>query len=1576
MNVGSPRLRGRTRCIDRGFTMIELIIAITLSLLIGGVVVAALVTSLNVAKATTEQVGDSADAGLIASFLLRDAQSAGGIDPSGLADVTLGVSTDPADPAGHTCRTDPSVVRFSWIERSSAVDTRFVVTYAKITDPQDATKQQLVRRVCTTGGATPATVDVVLGRNVLTAVAQCQPLPIPPALYCTGHPDSVTLTVAGKGTRLTSILTASLRSAASQLTIIGPPSLPDGQLNAAYPEISMSTIGAALPTSATKWSMTGQPAGITIGLSTGIISGSPTASGLFNVTITATDAASAMATKVYKNVRVQAPPVALADAYSINEDTTLTVVAPGVLGNDTNPNGTPITAVLYTGVANGALTFTSDGSFIYTPRSNFNGTDSFQYKAKDGAFASNIVTVTITVNAVNDAPVNRVPVAQHTAKNTDKVFTKSSVISISDVDAGGESVQVTLNATNGTVTLPGATNLTFLGGDGTADQTMTFTGTIADINRSLVAAIFTPNPDFAGAAALEIATSDRGQTGIPGPLGDTDSVAITVTGANGYGDFTDDQPVGNEKKQGSCVYQPGRYTIQAGQGRIEGTSDAFRFCSRAMTGDGSLTARVVDFRATGNGDAQAGVMFRETLDPASSHATMDLMDGNQAEFLYRPTAGGATSSSTSPGGRGIWVRLTRVGNVITAGRSDDNGATWIGTGQQTIAMSSTIYVGLAVSAHANNLSTATFENVSIGTPPTAITDSYSVNEDSTLFVDGGTGVLANDSDPEGRVLNAVLVAGTAGLALNPDGSLTYVPPPNFSGTASFTYMASNSMFNSTPVSVTITVNPANETPSFTKGADQTTDSNIGPQSILGWATAISPGVGEGDQLFDFILTNSNNSLFSVQPAVSADGTLTYASAAGATGVATVSISLHDNGGTAYGASDTSAVQTFTIMVADPPVLTATGTSLAYTENDPATVLDSGITATDADTVNLVSATIAMTNNYANGQDTLAFTNQPGIIGAWNAATGTLSLSGSSAVANYQAALRSVTYRNASDNPSTATRTVTFVVNDGLVNSNIASRTIALTAVNDAPVAVADSYSVNEDTTLTVPVLTGVLANDVDVEANLLTAKFASGTPVALNSNGSFTYVPPANFNGTASFTYRANDGSLDSNLVTVTLTVVPVNDAPTFTKGPDQSVAMNSAGATVAGWATSISQGIGEAGQVVNFVVTNSNNSRFSVQPAVSATGTLTYTPALNVAGVATVSVALHDDAGTANGGADTSAVQTFTITITDTIGPTGGAVSPTGLVGTGSRYSTSTTLNLALNKGSDPSGLAATGALLNRATAPLTSAGTADGACGAFVGYTLVTTDPPSSKSDTVPASGCYRYQYVVKDTLGNSTTYTSPDIKVDNSVPAAPSLVFSAFTKAYWSGSGTVVYYNSTTATAGAFTVTATATDTTSGILSYTFPALSTGTSTPGTLGVNTYSWSAAPAAGPKSVTATNNATSTSATSFTLTGDLTIPTGGAVSYLNGSQTSTTITVTFGSSTDAGSGIATRLLQRSSATLTGTTCGSYSPFATVVNGTNPAGTALTDTVAHGSCYKYQYVVTDNVGNVDTNTSPSVTKNS
>ena len=120
------------------------------------------------------------------------------------------------------------------------------------------------------------------------------------------------------------------------------------------------------------------------------------------------------------------------------------------------------------------------------------------------------------------------------------------------------------------------------------------------------------------------------------------------------------------------------------------------------------------------------------------------------------------------------------------------------------------------------------------------------------------------------------------------------------------------------------------------------------------------------------------------------------------------------------------------------------------------------------------------------------------------------------------------------------------------------------------------------------------------------------------------------------------------------------------------------------------------------------------------------------------------------------------------------------------------------------------------------------------------------SPKTDTVADQACYSYRYVVLDTLGNTTTYTSPGIKVDTTAPAAPTLAFSAFTNTYWSGSGTDGLLPLGGGHRARSRPPATATDAASGIASYAFPALGTNwTSTPGALGVNTYSWSGAPAA-----------------------------------------------------------------------------------------------------------------------------------
>jgi VCBS repeat-containing protein len=120
-----------------------------------------------------------------------------------------------------------------------------------------------------------------------------------------------------------------------------------------------------------------------------------------------------------------------------------------------------------------------------------------------------------------------------------------------------------------------------------------------------------------------------------------------------------------------------------------------------------------------------------------------------------------------------------------------------------------------------------------------------------------------------------------------------------------------------------------------------------------------------------------------------------------------------------------------------------------------------------------------------------------------------------------------------------TDSFTYKANDGTNDSNTATVTITITSANTPPVANADTYTTPKNTTLNIPA-PGVLANDTDPDGNPLTASLMSATQhgtVSLSGDGSFTYTPDADYVGTDSFTYKANDGAADSNTVTVTITV-------------------------------------------------------------------------------------------------------------------------------------------------------------------------------------------------------------------------------------------------------------------------------------------------------------------------------------------------------------------------------------------------------------------------------------------------------
>jgi hypothetical protein len=239
-----------------------------------------------------------------------------------------------------------------------------------------------------------------------------------------------------------------------------------------------------------------------------------------------------------------------------------------------------------------------------------------------------------------------------------------------------------------------------------------------------------------------------------------------------------------------------------------------------------------------------------------------------------------------------------------------------------------------------------------------------------------------------------------------------------------------------------------------------------------------------------------------------------------------------------------------------------------------------------------------------------------------------------------------TFDNLRINKAGTGYTLTATSPSGLIGASSA----AFNVTNPGPTANGDTYPVNEDGVLNVPA-PGVLGNDTDPNGDPLTAIKQSdptkGT-LTFKSDGSFTYTPNPNVNGSDSFTYVANDGTQNSGAATVTINVTPVNDAPSFTAGPDQSVNGALQAVTVTNWATNISAGPpDEAGQALTFIVTTDNDAAFvpGHTPAIDAAGTLTFQTATLVTTV-NVTVKLQDSGGTANGGENTSASQQFTITI------------------------------------------------------------------------------------------------------------------------------------------------------------------------------------------------------------------------------------------------------------------------------------------------------------------------------------------
>ena len=398
---------------------------------------------------------------------------------------------------------------------------------------------------------------------------------------------------------------------------------------------------------------------------------------------------------------VNRAPAAVNDGYAANEDTPLTIPAPGVLSNDSDPEGNTLTAVRDTLPSHGTVVLNGDGSFTYTPAANYNGPDSFTYHATDGTLNSNSVTVSISVSAVNDAPV-----ASNDAytTNEDALLTipAPGVLS-NDSDLDGNTLTAVRDTlpSHGTVVLNGNGSLTY-----------------------------TPAANYNGPDSFSYHATD----------GSLNSNAVTVS-------------IGVSAVNDAPVAFNDAYTTNED---VVLTVPAPGVLSNDFDLDSTTVTAVLT-----TGPSHGSVV----LNPDGSYMYTPVLNYNGADsFTYRTSDGGLSSVIAT-----VIITITPVNDS-----------------------------------------------------PVAAGDTYSTNQGKALTI-SVPGVLANDTDVDGNTLTAMLDSGTSGgvLTLNANGSFIYTPNPTFAGTDSFNYHANDGATNSSSAMVRITVQPAvNEAPVVHAGPDQ------------------------------------------------------------------------------------------------------------------------------------------------------------------------------------------------------------------------------------------------------------------------------------------------------------------------------------------------------------------------------------------------------------------------------------------------------------------------------------------------------------------------------------------------------------------------------------------------------------------------------------------------------------------------------------------------------------------------------------------------------------------------------------
>jgi large repetitive protein len=800
------------------------------------------------------------------------------------------------------------------------------------------------------------------------------------------------------------------------------------------------------------YSTTGLPPGLAIDPTTGIISGtidraaSQAQGGIYSVAVTVSDGQGGQTTRSFDWTVTNPVPVAANDTASTSEDTPVLITP---LSNDNDLDGDPLT-ITTASAPNGTVVINADGTLTYTPRTDFNGTDTITYTISDGNGGAASATITVTVTAVNDPPV---------AVNDNASTAEDAPVTIAvlpnDSDRDGDALIVTnAVAANGIVAI-------------NPDGSITYT----------------PNPNFNGVDIITYTISDGNggtavatvrvgvglvndspvATALPN-LANADSSVVSQSIAAAFSD-TDGDPLSF-----SVTGLPPGLTISP-EGLISGTID--RAASQANAGVYTVTVTASD----GNGGAVSRTFVWTVTNPAPSAANDTATTPEDQPVTIAVLANDSDpdqdpltiTAASSPNGN---VVINPDGTLTFTPAPNFNGVALI---------SYTIRDGNGGVANA----TATVTVSPVNDPPVAANDSSSTNEDTAVRV----AVLPNDSDLDGDPLSVVSASAANGVVtINPDGTITYVPNPNFNGIDSVTYTISDGHGGTSTASVLITVNPVNDVPVAANDSVSTPEDQPVNIAVLG-----NDSDADGDAL-TVTSASSANGTVSINP----DGTITFVPNQDFTGLATITYTISDG----QGGSTTATVSITVTPVNDPPV--AVNEAASTPEDTPIRVSpllnDSDV---DGDPLTIIAASSPNGTVTINPDGTISFVPDPNFNGP---------------------------------------TTITYQVSDGRGGFATATIAVNITPVNDPPVAVNDVFNMDEDTTARIP----VLANDTDRDGDPLRVTQASSPngSVVINADGTISFTPTPDFSGIATITYTITDGNGGVSTAIATVTVRNINELP------------------------------------------------------------------------------------------------------------------------------------------------------------------------------------------------------------------------------------------------------------------------------------------------------------------------------------------------------------------------------------------------------------------------------------------------